>query len=440
MVYGVWNLDNAAFRICHQGLFSLQHRGQEGAGIAINHQGNIHIAKGPGLVMEALNTATLPNYGQSAIGNVHYSTSDERKNLKLLPLSMNTEQGELAISFSGKLTNHNSLRAHLIQNDAIANQLSDAELILQLIINSKYTSLEDKVCTAVKQLEGSFTIILMSPTQLVAIRDPLAIKPLCLGQLYQGQYIVASESCAIDSVGATFIRDLSPGEILVIDKQGLRSSYIGMTQKQQHCIFEYVYLARPNSTIDNINVWSARYQMGKRLAKEKHFDADIVVPVPSSGIVAARGYAEQSKIPFIEGIIRNQYAGRTFILPYQNSREEMVRMKLAPIKENLKNKRVILVDDSLVRGTTMKHVIAMLRECGVKSVFLCLSSPQIIETCKYGVDMATYEELISANLTTKEIEKSLGCDGIHFISIEGLLATVDDQRHTQMCTKCFGLS
>lgn len=439
-IFGIWAPGEPVSGICYAGIFSLQHRGQEGAGIALHDGKSIHIQTGLGLVSDVLKNLDLTCCGQCAIGHVQYSKRGGRSESNLLPLSINLPQGAVAISFNGRLTNYDMLRACLEENGVKFNTSSDAEVILHLLSESPCSSFEDMVSTAAGKLEGSFSILLMTNTQLIAVRDPSARKPLCLGKLKEGQYVVASESCAMGAVNAQFIRDLSPGEMLIIDALGIRSVSMSTPKQQQRCVFEYIYLARPDSVMDNIDVWMARYRMGKQLAKEHLFDADIVVPVPSSGTVAATGYSEQSGIPLVEGIIKNGYAGRTFILPSQEKREAMVCLKLAPIKNNLKGKSIILVDDSVVRGTTMRYLISMLRQCEVKKIFLCLSSPQIFTPCNYGVDMATRSELISSQLSLGEIQRSLDCDGIHFLTINGLMEAVDDVKQEVMCLECFGHS
>ena len=436
-IFGVWAPSEPVLGICYAGIFSLQHRGQEGAGIALYDGKSIHIQTGLGLVSDVFKNLDLTRCGQCAIGHVQYSKRGGRSESNLLPLSIDLPQGTVAISFNGKLTNYDTLRTCLEANGVKFNTASDAEVILHLLSETHCSSLEEMVSTATKRLEGSYSILLMTNTQLIAVRDPSARKPLCLGKLKEGQFVVASESCAIGAVNAQFIRDLSPGEILIIDAMGIRTISMGVLKQQQRCVFEYIYLARPDSVMDNIDVWMARYRMGKQLAKEHLFEADIVVPVPSSGTVAATGYSEQSGIPLVEGIIKNGYAGRTFILPSQEKREAMVSLKLAPIKNNIKGKNILLVDDSVVRGTTMRYLISMLRQCEVKKIFLCLSSPQIFTPCNYGVDMATHSELISSQLSLEEIRESLGCDGIHFLSINGLMEAVDDVNQEVMCLECF---
>lgn len=436
-IFGIWAPDEPVLGLCYTGIFSLQHRGQEGAGIAFYGENDLYVKTGPGLVSDVFKNLDLTCHGQCAIGHVQYSKHGGRSESDLLPLSIDLPQGTVAISFNGRITNYAILRARLEANGTKFNTASDAEVILHLLSESSCSSFEDTVCAAIAKLEGSFSILLMTNTQLIAIRDPCARKPLCLGRLKQGQLVAASESCAINAINAHFVRDLSPGEVLVIDASGIRSVSRGIVKQQRRCVFEYVYFARADSIMDNIDIWLARYRMGKQLAKERLFEADIVISVPSSGTTAAIGYSEQSKIPLVEGIIKNYYAGRTFILPYQEKREATVCMKLAPIKNNLKGKSIILVDDSMVRGTTMRYVISMLRQCEVKKIFLCLSSPQIVTPCQYGVDMGTHRELISSQFSLEEIQQSLGCDGIHFLSLNGLLEAVDDVKQEVMCLECF---
>lgn len=414
-------------------------QGQEGAGIAFYDEKTLHVKTGLGLVSDVFKNSDLTYRGQCAIGHVQYSKRGGRSESDLLPQSIDLPQGAVAISFNGRLTNYEALRACLEANGIKFNTASDAEVILHLLSEASCSSFEDMVCAVTEKLEGSFSILLMTNTQLIAVRDPCARKPLCFGRLKQGQFVVASESCAINAVSARFVRDLSPGEMLVIDALGMRSISTGLVKQQRRCVFEYIYFARADSVMDNIDIWLARYRMGEQLAKEHLFEADIVVSVPSSGTTAAMGYSAQSGIPLVEGIIKNYYAGRTFILPCQEKREATVCMKLAPIKNNLKGKSIILVDDSVVRGTTMRYVISMLRQCEVKKIFLCLSSPQIVAPCQYGVDMATHSELISSQLSLSEIQQSLDCDGIHFLSLNGLLEAVGDVNQEVMCLECFGL-
>jgi amidophosphoribosyltransferase len=309
--------------------------------------------------------------------------------------------------------------------------------MLNLIARDPSPSIEEKTLAALEQVEGAYCLVRMTGDKLLGVRDPHGFRPLSLGQLPAGGYVLASETCALDAVDAAFVRDVLPGEMVVIDREGVRSRFLRKKERLSVCVFEYIYFARPDSNIDGINVWQSRFRMGQQLAREYRTPADIAVPVPDTGIAAAIGFSAQSGIPFVEGLIKNRYVGRTFILPDQTQRKDMVKMKLNPVRANLKDKRVILIDDSIVRGPTSARLINLLREAGARSVHMCVSSPPIKYPCYYGIDTSIRKELIAASSSEDAIGRLIGTDGLHYLSLQGLLASVGDAKGERMCVACF---
>ena len=434
-ILGIWAPQKAVFDLCFSGLFALQHRGQEGAGIALCCNNTMRVIKGKGLVYKAINHKNIHLEGKCAIGHVLYSLSEEKSEAEIQPLSIE-DLPNTAISFNGRLTNYVHLRNFFEEKGTVFYTNSDAEVILYLLsyyIATSPNDLENALIKLVTSLEGGFSVILMIGETLVAFRDSSARKPLSLGKLNEDGIIISSESCAITSVKATLLRDIKPGEIVIINGRGMKSFLACSPSKKQICAFEYVYFARGDSIIDNISVWESRYRMGQQLALEKKFDADIVVGVPSSGIAAAIGYSAQSGIPYLEGILKNAYIGRSFILPKQKQRVNAVQLKLAPVQKILEGKSIVLVDDSLVRGTTMRHVVSMLKDCGTKKIYLCVSSPPIINVCNYGIDMGTQEELIATQVTRENLANVLECDEVYYLSYRGLINAVG---HSDFCCQC----
>ncbi|MDI6631286.1 MAG: amidophosphoribosyltransferase [Bacillota bacterium] len=424
-------------RLSYYGLYALQHRGQESAGIAVSDGREIMLHKGMGLVAEVFSGERLAALkGHLAIGHVRYSTTGASHPVNAQPLVFYCGRGMLGLAHNGNLSNGFTLRRELLEAGAVLQTTTDSEVLINLIarLNGDH-NLPAAIRQCMARVEGAYSLVLLTEDRIYVVRDPYGFRPLCIGELHGG-WVVASESCALDGVGARFVRDVSPGEILEISPDGPRTCAVEAAPRQAHCIFEYIYFARPDSTIDGFNVGRVRREMGRQLAREFCPPADIVVPVPDSGIAAARGYAEESGLRFEEGLMKNRYVGRTFIQPVQEMRDMGVRIKLNPVREAVAGKRVILVDDSLVRGTTSGKIVRMLREAGVAKVYYCLSSPPIIRSCYYGIDTSNEAELIAARKTVSEIREHIGADGLHYLSLEGLLR-VFGEKARDLCGACF---
>ena len=435
-VLGIYGPGLDVSTLTYYGLYALQHRGQESAGIAVSDGKTIEVQKNMGLVSEVFNEESLAKLkGHIAIGHVRYSTTGSSSLVNAQPLSFRYLRGMVALAHNGNLTNANELRYSLGTTGSVFQSTSDTEVIINLIARYGQNVIEEALMKCMIDIKGAYSVVAMTENKLIGMRDPLGVRPLCLGKLGNA-YVISSESCALDTVGAVFVRDIEPGEIVIIDKEGLRSIQTMTATQKALCIFELVYLARPDSVMHGDAITVARREMGRQLAREKKVEADIVVPVPDSGTVAAVGYAEVSGIPFKEGLMKNRYIGRTFIQPSQKMRDIAVRLKLNPIRQVLKGQRVALVDDSIVRGTTSKKLIHMLRDAGVKEVHMLISSPPILYPCYYGVDTSARAELIAAQNEIEEVRKYIDADSLHYLSLEGLLAatkgTVEDY-----CVACF---
>jgi amidophosphoribosyltransferase len=427
-VVGVFNVKGAA-KVAYYALFSMQHRGQEATGITSSDGKNLYTKKGRGLVNDLFSDEKTFNYlkGSKAIGHNRYSTAGSSSISDAQPISAKYLLGELSIVHNGNLINKDEVRDALIKEGAIFQSHMDSENIIHLIARSQKDSLTSRIIEAIEQIKGAYSLIIQSRTKMFAIRDRYGIRPLSLGVFENGGYIVASETCAFDLVGAKFVRDIEPGEMVIFQK-GKDIKSIKLYESDPHpCAFEYIYFARPDSVINGKNVYDMRIKMGEMLAKENPVQADIILPVPDSGIAAALGYSKQSNIPFENAIVRNHYVGRTFIEPIQEMRNLKVRLKLSPIKKIIQNKRVVIIDDSLVRGTTAKQIVKMLRKAGAKEVHFKLASPQIKHPCRYGIDTPSYEELISANYSDDEIREKIGADTLSFLSIDGLKQSLGNQ-------------
>lgn len=434
-VFGVFAPNRDVAELIYLGLFSLQHRGQEGCGMAISDSKKIECYKNLGLVSDVFSQNILNNLsGSLGIGHVRYSTSGQNSPLNTQPIVARYQQGQIALAHNGSLTNAAELRAHLLENGSLFQTTVDTEQILGLIARHGQDDLEQALLKAMIDLKGSYAVVLMNENKLYAVRDPYGNRPLCVGQLGEDGYVVASESCALDAVGATFLRDVAPGEILTIDETGIHSNKLFTNTGDALCVFEFIYFARPDSNIDGINVNKARRLMGRELGKEAPLDVDIVISVPDSGTTAAIGYAEETGIPFTQGILKNRYAGRTFILPSQEMREQMVKLKLNPIRDALEGKRVAVVDDSIVRGTTSRKLVKLLRDHGAKEVHFLVSAPEVKHPCYYGIDTGNPDELISTKYDVEGICNYIGADSLHFLSMEGLLRSVAGGRG--FCTAC----
>ncbi|MHB8157277.1 MAG: amidophosphoribosyltransferase [Desulfocucumaceae bacterium] len=435
-IFGIYakNLDLA--RTTYYGLYALQHRGQESAGIAVSDGKRVLLHKGMGLVPEVFSPESLDKLkGNIAIGHVRYSTTGSSQPINAQPLVFRYAKGTLGLAHNGNITNIWDLRSQLTSTGSVFQSTTDTEVIVNLIARYSQNTLEEALSKCMIDIKGAYSLLIITENSLIAVRDPYGFRPLCLGTLGDG-YVVASESCALDTVGAKKLRDVEPGEIIIIDDQGLRSMRALSQRRKAHCIFEYIYFARPDSEMDGFHVSQVRREMGRRLAKEFPVDVDLVIPIPDSGTIAARGYAEESGIPFEEGLMKNRYIGRTFIQPNQDMRDMGVRLKLNPMKYMLEGKRVLMVDDSLVRGTTSSKIVKMLRDCGVKEVYLCLSSPPVVKSCYYGIDTSNEAELVASQNSVDQIKSMIGVDGLHYLSLEGLLNIFGKYRDN-FCTACF---
>lgn len=422
-------------------LYALQHRGQEGAGIAISNDGVISLHKDAGLVNEVFTPQVLRGMseGERAVAHVRYSTTGADKRLNAQPLMINHLKGRMAIAHNGNLTNDRELREELERKGSIFHTTSDTEVIAYTITKHRLTSssLEEAVSKTMDDIKGAFSLLLMSPSKLIAARDPWGFRPLCMGS-YEGGYVFSSESCAFDAIGAEFIRDVEPGEIITVHEDGTITEDKSHTKKERKslCVFEFIYFARPDSIIDGSSVQNARQRAGAFLALESPVQADIVIGVPDSGIEAALGYARQSGIPYGIGLIKNKYIGRTFISPGQESRENSVRIKLSPVRSAVDGKRVILVDDSIVRGTTSKRIVKLLRDAGAKEVHFMSSAPKFLYPCYFGTDIDSSENLFAYKHTDEEMRKILNVDSIHFLSVESVVKLTDNGDRG-FCTACF---
>jgi len=435
-IFGIYGHPEAA-NLTYLGLYALQHRGQEGAGICSSDGRQLFLEKSMGLVADIFSEKRLRRLpGYLAIGHNRYSTAGTSALKNVQPIVANFALGSLAIAHNGNLVSSPDLRASLEDEGAIFQSSSDSEVIVHLIAHSKGYDFYERVIYAIKQISGSFSLLVLREKELIAIRDPFGVRPLSLGQK-DGSYVIASETCAFDLIGATFIRDIEPGEVLIINEQGLTSLKPFHSLRKAFCVFELIYFSRPDSNIfGGLNVNEMRKNFGRQLAMESNTDADLVIPVPDSGVPAALGYSEQSKIPFDYGLIRNHYIGRTFIEPKNNIRHFGVKIKLNPVRKLLEGKKLVVIDDSIVRGTTSKKIVKMLREGGgAKEVHLKISSPPTIGPCYYGIDTPTRSELIASSHLIEEIRKYVTADSLSYLSIEGLKNTVPDAHN--FCTACF---
>ena len=442
-VFGIFGTETAnVASSVYYGLYALQHRGQASCGIVVNDDGVFHAYKDSGLVNEVFTPGVLKSLGegQLAVGNVRYGTSDTRDRINSEPIVVNHSKGRMAISLDGKLVNGVELKNAMELQGSIFHTGNDAEIISAVIIKERITSssIEEAVNKAMHRIKGAYSLVIMSPQKLIAVRDPHGFKPLCYGQRSDGEYVVSSETCALNSVGATYIRDIAPGEIVVFTKEGIHSikDHCG-EEKESLCVFEYLYTARPDSEIAGCSVHLARKRAGAFLAKSSPVEADVVIGAPDSGIDAAIGYAEESGIPYGLGLIKNKYIGRTFIDPGQNVREDKVKIKLNPVMETVKGKRVILVDDSIVRGTTMVRVVKLLRDAGAREIHIRSSAPAFLNPCYYGTDIASREVLIACNHTTEEMARIFGADSVAFLPLEDVFKLGASGRCKGYCAACF---
>ena len=435
-VVGIFGHQEAS-KLAYFSLHALQHRGQEAAGISSSDGKKLHTIKKRGLVMRIFDEKKLETLsGSSAIGHTRYSTAGDDSILDAQPVFARYDLGEMAIVHNGNLTNAEEVRNKLIEKGAIFQTFMDTENLIHLIAKSEKDKLIDRIIDAVQRIEGAFSLVFLSRKKMFAMRDRFGFRPLSLGRLPNGGYIVASETCAFDLVSAEFIRDVEPGELLVFEegKEPLSIKVFEATPK--HCIFEYVYFARPDSSVFGQSVYQTRKNMGKELARIQPIEADVVIPVPDGGVPSAIGYAQESGIPYEMGIMRNHYIGRTFIEPTQEMRDLKVKMKLSPMPGVIAGKKVIVIDDSIVRGTTSRRIIRMLKEAGASEVHMRVSSPPTTDPCFYGVDTPDKENLIAANMTTDEICKYIGADSLAYLDEASLLRSVN-ATEDNYCTACF---
>ncbi|MEH7334054.1 amidophosphoribosyltransferase [Neobacillus drentensis] len=435
-VFGVWGHPDAA-QLTYYGLHSLQHRGQEGTGIVVSDGKTLKGVKGEGLVTEIFTADAMKELtGSAAIGHVRYATAGGGGYENVQPLLFHSQSGSLALAHNGNLVNANSLKHQLETQGSIFQTSSDTEVLAHLIRRSGFAQMNDRVKNALSMLKGAYAYLIMTETELMVALDPHGLRPLSLGCLGDA-YVVASETCAFDVVGAEYIRDIMPGELLIINEKGLTSERFAVSSTKAICMMEYVYFSRPDSNIQGINVHTARKNMGKRLAVEAPIDADVVTGVPDSSISAAIGYAEAAGIPYEMGLIKNKYVGRTFIQPSQALREQGVKMKLSAVRGVVEGKRVVMVDDSIVRGTTSRRIVTLLKEAGATEVHVVISSPPIKNPCFYGIDTATREELIASDKSVEDIRELIGADSLTFLSLDGMVKALGQDGNGGFCLGCF---
>ncbi|MGM0366422.1 MAG: amidophosphoribosyltransferase [Actinomycetota bacterium] len=435
-IFGIYAPGRNVAEIIFYGLQALQHRGQESAGIAVSDRENILIFKDLGLVSQVFNEKNLaPLQGYLGIGHTRYSTKGQNIWKNSQPLYRMFGNESFAIAHNGNLINSELLRQELKSKGSVFETSSDTEVIASLIENSSKDSIEDAVREATERIKGSYSLVILTRDKVMAVRDPHGFRPMVLGSL-DGNYIIASETCALDIVDADFVREIDPGEFAIIDGNGLRSQMLLPVDRKSLCVFEMIYFARPDSYINKKNMFEVRHRMGRELAKESPADADIVISVPDSGTPAAIGYSAQSRIPYAEGFIKNRYIGRTFIQPSEEIREVGVRLKLNPLKDIIKGKRLVVVDDSIVRGTTSRQIVKMLYGAGAKEIHMRISSPPLIYPCYYGIDMATSKEFIANHKTIEDIRKFLKIDSLKYLSIKGLLKAIGESKNS-CCLACF---
>jgi amidophosphoribosyltransferase len=434
-IFGIFGHPEAA-NMTYLGLYALQHRGQESAGIAASDGDQVRVSRAMGYVADTFDSQTLAHLpGSAAIGHVRYSTAGESKLSNAQPILIDCVHGQIAVCHNGNLVNARELREELVRQGSIFQSNSDTEVVLHLYARSKAASVEDAVVESVSQVQGAFSLVILTRDRMIAVRDPHGFRPLALGRLGDA-VVVCSETCAMDLIGATYIRDVEPGEVLVVGAAGVRSIKPFPPAPLAHCIFEHVYFARPDSYVFGKSVNEVRTMLGRILAREQPVDADVVVPVPDSGVCAAMGYAEEAHMPLRMGLIRNHYVGRTFIQPQASIRHFGVKVKLNPVKSILQGKRVVLVDDSIVRGTTSRKIVRMVRAAGAREVHVRISCPPTISPCFYGVDTPQRGELIAATHTLEEIRQYLEADSVAYLSLEGLLSAVANERGTY-CSSCY---
>jgi amidophosphoribosyltransferase len=438
-LFGVYDNDGLdTARLVYLGLYAVQHRGQEGCGIAVNDGGFIHGHKGLGLVPDVFTERVLDRLtGRMAIGHTRYSTTGANTVENCQPLIVNYKNSRVALAHNGNLVNAVALRRELEDQGAVFQTSTDSEVIANLIsrYRLRFEGIEQVLAETMKTIQGAFALVMMTPKRLIGMRDPLGIRPLCIGRL-DNSYVLASESCGLDTVGATYIRDVAPGEIVFIGETGIESLHV-TAQPRRLCVFEHIYFARPDSFIDGASVYQARLEAGRCLARAYPVAADLVIGVPDSGITAAIGYSRESGIPYGEGLIKNRYVGRTFIQPQQKQREQSVHIKLNALRGEVAGKRVVMIDDSIVRGTTSRNIVAMLKDAGATEVHMRISSPPVRHPCHFGIDIASRSQLIAASHSVEEIQRFLGADSLGYLNLEDLVACPAGRPGDGFCTGCF---
>jgi len=433
-VFGIFGHPDAA-NLTYLGLYALQHRGQESAGIVSSDGKRLYGEKAMGLVADIFTEERIKRLpGHMAIGHNRYSTTGDSTAINIQPILVNFALGGLAVAHNGNLVNAGILKDELEAYGSIFQSTMDSEVIIHLIAQSRMPTLHERIIDALSHVQGSYSLLIITEEELIAVRDPNGFRPLSLAEL-DNAYVVASETCAFDLIEATHIRDIAPGEMVVINSQGIRSSFPFKPAEPSHCIFEFIYFARPDSMVFGQNVYTIRKNFGRQLARESGIEADVVIPVPDSGVPAALGYSEESGIPFDTGLIRNHYVGRTFIEPRQTIRHFGVKIKLNPVRDALKGKRVVVVDDSIVRGTTSKKIIKMIRNAGAAEIHMRISSPPTSFPCFYGIDTPTRQELIASTHSIEEIRKYITADTIGYISMDGIEKVVPHRMN--YCSACF---
>ena len=434
-VVGVYGHPEAA-NLVYLGLYALQHRGQESAGIVASTHSKMRLEVGMGLVADVFDPIRILKLpGPLAIGHNRYSTAGKSELVNAQPCMINYSEGSLALAHNGNLVNAQTIRKELGGKGAIFQSTNDSEVIVHLMAQSKAETFVDRAAEALRQVSGAYSLVLMTKTELLAARDPHGFRPLCLGKL-DGSYIVASETCVMDLIEAEFIREIEPGELILINDQGIQSFFPFNKAETKHCVFEHIYFARPDSFMFGEHVYTARKNMGRAMAQESPADVDIVVPVPDSGVVSAMGFAEESGIPFEMGLIRNHYVGRTFIEPQSQIRHFGVKLKLNAVKKIIAGKRVAIIDDSIVRGTTSRKIVKMLRDAGAKEVHLRISAPPILHPCFYGIDTPNKEELIAHTNNLEETRQYLAADSLAYLSLEKMMEVLENGKK-KFCSACF---
>ncbi len=433
-VFGIYDNEEAA-KITYLGLYALQHRGQESCGIASSDMHNLYFHKSLGLVNDVFKENTLSQLkGKNAIGHVRYSTAGETLLKNAQPLVADYYYGSVAVAHNGNITNARTIKEELEENGSIFSSTSDTEVVIHLIASQSHDALIDRVISSLKRLKGAYSFLFLSEKEMIAARDPFGFRPLVMGR-HNGSFVFASETCALDLINAEYIRDVKPGEVIIVDSEGVKSFFPLRLEKNSSCVFELIYFSRPDSLFNGRSIYSMRIKMGEELAKESAPGADIVIPVPDSGVPAALGFSKGSGIDFEMGFTRNHYVGRTFIEPKKSIRHFGVKVKLNPVPDVIRGKKVVVVDDSVVRGTTSKKIVDMLKLAGAKEIHLRLSSPMVIAPCFYGIDTPVREDLIASKYDEKEINAKLGATTTRFLSMEGLRRAVGNA--INFCEACF---